>query len=280
MATLFSANYIASKLLMQSFSPMAFSWLRVCGSAIALNLLVPHVRLGPGEGRNVVKFALLGVVFNQMLFLGGLALTSANVAAILITTIPVFALAVAIARGLERATWQKTAGIALACFGALVAIGGEGFAGQSTRSVLGAAMIVLNCLSYATYLVLARPLFQRAAPVVVLARMFAAGAVLMLPICAWPLLRQDWSRIPPLAWLGLGLVIAGPTVGAYLLNAWALRHAESSLVAAYTYVQPVMATILAAIFLGEALTLSVAVAAVLIFAGVALAGRAPGPIEE
>jgi drug/metabolite transporter (DMT)-like permease len=70
------------------------------------------------------------------------------------------------------------------------------------------------------------------------------------------------------------LVIAGPTVGAYLLQAWALRHAEASMVAAYTYVQPVLATTLGAVFLGEEIRSAVLVAAALIFAGVWLAGRA------
>jgi drug/metabolite transporter (DMT)-like permease len=75
-------------------------------------------------------------------------------------------------------------------------------------------------------------------------------------------------------------VIAGPTVAAYILNAWALRHADSSVVAAYTYVQPVLATILGAIVFGEEIRGIVLVAAAMIFAGVALAGRAAGPIAE
>ena len=72
----------------------------------------------------------------------------------------------------------------------------------------------------------------------------------------------------------LALVIAGPTVAAYLLNAWALRYAESSVVAAYTYLQPVLATMLGAMFLGEEIRPLVIVAGVMIVAGVALAGRA------
>src|SRR5439155_1267976 len=74
---------------------------------------------------------------------------------------------------------------------------------------------------------------------------------LLLPIGAWPMAHQAWHAIPAQAWIGLGLVIVGPTVAAYLLNAWALRHTDSSLVAAYTYLQPVLTAILAAIFLRE-----------------------------
>src|SRR5215208_1989517 len=64
-------------------------------------------------------------------------------------------------------------------------------------------------------------------------------------------LRTSAASISPRAWIILGIVIAGPTVVAYLLQAWALRYADSSLVAAYTYVQPVLASFFGAMFLGE-----------------------------
>ena len=263
---------------MTSFPPLAFAWLRVAGSAVALNLVAGRSGLDRADRTRIAGFALLGVVFNQTLFLAGLALTSAHVAAILITTIPIFALGVAILQRVERATANKIGGIALACAGALMVVQGGG--DDEGWSVVGALMIVLNCLSYATYLVVAKPLLQRVAPLIVIARMFAVGTVLMLPVSAWALVQMDWASISVDAWISLLFVILGPTVGAYVLNGWALRHAESSLVAAYTYVQPVLATILAAIFLGEQLRPIVGIAAIFIFAGVALAGRASGPIEE
>ncbi|MBK5258519.1 MAG: DMT family transporter [Thermoanaerobaculia bacterium] len=273
-AILFSLNYIISKLAMGHFAPLSFAWLRVAGSAIVLNLILGRSRThwSRRDSFHVAGFAILGVVINQTLFLSGLALTSAHVAAILITTIPVFALAAAMMLGHERGTAAKVGGIALAGAGALLVVGGEGFF-EGVNSVVGALMLVGNCLAYALYLVLSKPAVERLSPTRVIARMFAVGSVLMFPISAVSLWREEWRTIPLSAWIGLALVIAGPTVAAYLLSAWALRYAESSLVAAYTYVQPVLTTILAAIFLGEHLKSIVAVAAVLIFAGVWLAGR-------
>jgi drug/metabolite transporter (DMT)-like permease len=101
--------------------------------------------------------------------------------------------------------------------------------------------------------------------------MFVVGAIVLLPIAAWPMWNERWSTISTDAWIALGLVIAGQTVGAYLLQAWALRHADSSSVAVYTYLQPVLASLLGAILLGERLRGIVIVAAVMIFAGVFLA---------
>lgn len=116
---------------------------------------------------------------------------------------------------------------------------------------------------------------KRLGPRRVIARMFAIGSVLMIPLCALPLARETWISIPGRAWLALGLVIAGPTVAAYLLNAWALAHADSSLVAAYTYLQPVLTALLAAAILHERIGWPAVAAGVVIFLGVWLAGRVP-----
>jgi drug/metabolite transporter (DMT)-like permease len=273
-ALLFSANYVISKLGMREFSPMVFAWLRIAGAAAILAVLVRgEPPLSRDDARRVAGFAILGVVINAPLFLLGLSMTSVHVAALLITTIPVFTLAAAIATGRERASATRIGGIALACTGALLVVGGESFAG-TWRSVLGATLIVINCLSYALYLVLSKPSMARLSARRVVARMFAVGTVVLLPIAALPMVRQDWHSLSTGAWVALGLVIAGPTISAYLLQAWALRYADSSLVAAYTYIQPVLATILGAMFFSEVIHSIVLVAAVLIFAGVWLAGRA------
>lgn len=274
-ALLFSANYIVSKLGMREFSPMVFAWMRIAGAALILAVLVRgEAPLSSEDRRRVAGFAILGVVINAPLFLLGLSLTSVHVAAILITTIPVFTLAAAIALGRERRSATRIGGIALACAGALMVVGGESLAG-TWRSVLGALLIVTNCLSYALYLVISKPAMARLSPLRVVAQMFAVGAIVLLPFAALPLARQDWQSLSAGAWLALVLVILGPTIVAYLLQAWALRHADSSLVATYTYVQPVLATFLGAMFLGETLHPIVIVAAVVIFGGVWLAGTTP-----
>jgi drug/metabolite transporter (DMT)-like permease len=271
---LFAINYIVSKLGMASFDPFTFAYLRVLGAAIVLNLMLRNVPpLSRADFKRVVLYSLLGVVINQSMFLAGLSLTSAHVAAILITAVPVFTLGAAMVFKEERVTAMKVGGIALAAAGALTVVGGEGFGG-ATKSLLGDLLIIGNSLSYALFLVLSKPDMARLSPRRVVARMFAVAAVLMLPIAAVPMLHLHWRTIPPAAWASLAFVIAGPTIAAYLLNAWALAHTDSSLVAAYTYLQPVMTVVLAAMFLGERIRAAAIVAGVLIFAGVWLAGRA------
>ncbi|HUP63309.1 MAG TPA: DMT family transporter [Thermoanaerobaculia bacterium] len=272
-ALLFSANYVIAKLGMREFSPLSFAWLRIAGAAVILAFIVRNRQpLAREDARRVALFAVLGVVINATLFLVGLSLTSVQVSAVLITTIPVFTLAAAIVAKTERASAKRIGGIALAGAGALLVVGGESLAGDRA-SFVGALMIVVNCLSYSLYLVISKPHMARLSAKSVVARMFLVGSVLMLPVSSYSLWREEWSSISLDAWLALLLVILGPTVAAYLLQAWALRHADSSMVAAYTYVQPVLAGILGAIFLGERIRSTVVLAAAMIFTGVWRAGR-------
>jgi len=260
---------------MHAFHPLVFAYLRVVGAALVLNLIIHERDPAPLTQRDkweIVGFAALAIVINQTFFLGGLSLTSAHIAAILLTTLPVFVLAASLALGRERGSAAKIGGIALAFAGALLVLGDEGFIG-ATKSLIGDLLIVGNSLAYGLYLVLSKTMMARHSARRVVARMFAIAAGLMLPIAVWPLAHQDWHGLPPRAWLALGLVILGPTVAAYLLNAWALRHADSSLVAAYTYLQPVLTAVLASIYLGETIRPMVVLAAAMIFAGVWLSGR-------
>ena len=273
-AALFSANYIISKLGMRAFNPLVFAYLRVVGAAIVLNLLVWRApeRFSREDRKLVILFSLLGVVLNQTLFLTGLSFTDAHVAAILITTIPVMTLGVAMIAGRERATPMKVGGIALAGAGALLVVGGEGAFG-SMHALIGAALITGNCLAYALYLVISKPAMARLSPLLTTARMFLYATVMRLPVAAVPLARESWATIPPPAWLALLLVIAGPTVAAYWINAWTLRYADASTVATYVYVQPVLTAVLATMFLGEQIRAIAIVAAAMIFTGVAMTSR-------
>jgi drug/metabolite transporter (DMT)-like permease len=274
-AVLFATNYIISKIGMHVFNPLTFAYLRVLAAAIILNSVLRErnaAPLEPGDRRRLIGFSILAVVINQLLFLAGLALTTAHAAAILITTVPIFALAAAIVLGRERPTAAKIGGIALSAAGAIVLVGGEGFSG-TWKSLIGDLMIVGNSLSYALYLVFSKPAMARMSARRVVARMFAIAAIVMLPITAWPMLHEPWRAIPPNAWWSLAFVIAGPTIAAYLMNAWALKYAESSVVAAYTYLQPAFAVILAAIFLHEEIKPIAILAGAMICAGVAISSN-------
>jgi drug/metabolite transporter (DMT)-like permease len=188
-------------------------------------------------------------------------------------TIPVFATGLALLMRVERPSLPRLAGVACAAAGALVMLGTRPpEAGGSY--LLGNALLLLNCLSYALYLVLQKPLLGRLGPLTVVGGAFAAGGAGILLASAPALARMDLHAVPPAAWGAMLYIILVPTALNYVLNSWAIRESGPSLAAAYITLQPLAATAMAALWLGERPGPREGAGGLLILLGLVLVARA------
>ncbi len=215
----------------------------------------------------LVVCALFGVVANQELFFLGLERTTPINAALIMIMTPILVFVISFFMRYEQATWQKVVGLFFGGGGALLIMSGKGFS-FSSSTLLGDVFILLNAASYAIYLVIARPLMKKYHPLTVVTYIFAIG---LIPISVFGInqfLTIDWQSFTTSIWLGVAFVVICTTFFAYLLNMLALREVSSSVVGAYIYMQPVLASIIA-IFIGQdKLTTEKIIAAVCIFFGV------------
>jgi len=273
----FASLSIAGKLAFQSghaVPPNALVMTRMVGGALVFLLIawrMGGVRVARADWPLLVVCGLLGVVFNQALFINGLRHTTAISANLISSTIPVFATLFAVLLGRERFRWTRVLGIVLAMSGVLVLFDVRNLA-TSGDQILGDVMCLANCASYALFLVLVRPLSAKYAPMSLVALMFVVASVAFAPlgVTAW----VDFApRMGVHEALLLLFIVAFPTVGSYSLTQVGLRRAEASLVATYIYLQPVFATIGAVIILHEPLRPVIGVAAALIFLGVWVSTR-------
>jgi drug/metabolite transporter (DMT)-like permease len=74
--------------------------------------------------------------------------------------------------------------------------------------------------------------------------MFPLAALCVLPLSIAELLRTV-PHFSARTWGAIAYVVLGPTVFAYAGNAYALARAPSSLVAAFIYIQPALAVLIA-----------------------------------
>ena len=254
--------------------PLGIVTLRIAGSA-AFFLVLLRLRGVPlARGRRdvlaIAGLAMLGVVMNQVLILEGVQRTTAMHTNIIITTIPVFTLAVALLFGRERASTPRLAGIAVAAGGAVWLAQGAS-RGSDGATALGDLMILTSTMFYSTYLVFSRDVLKRVDPMVLITQAFATGALVILPFGVPALAGVDAARLTPGVAAVAGYIVLGPTFLAYLLNIWALKRVVPSTAAMYTYIQPVITAFLAPLVLGERVTVRAMAAAAVIFAGLILA---------
>jgi drug/metabolite transporter (DMT)-like permease len=139
-------------------------------------------------------------------------------------------------------TSRKVLGIALGAIGAvtLMIIGGQSEGDYSSWQ--GDLMILLNATSYGFYLVLVKPLMSKYRPLTVISWVFAFGAVWVLPIGMEQALAVDWSAFELSDWQGVAYVVLGTTFMVYLLNIYALRIVQPTVVSIYIYLQPILTT--------------------------------------
>ncbi|HEX2091332.1 MAG TPA: DMT family transporter [Longimicrobiaceae bacterium] len=270
---MFATLPVAVKVALHDLSSPSLALLRVTGGAllfVALHraLVRERVRSRRDYARLAV-YALLGVVANQLLYITALTMTTATAAQMLQTAGPATTLLIAILLGRESSSPGKWVGIGLAASGALYLVGVE----LGSGSALGNLLALLNVAAFSLYLVISRDLVQRYDPLTTITWVFVFGVAGMAP---WgiPSLLAERGAVSGSTWTALAWIIVIPTVAGYYLNVWALQRVESSVVAVYVYLQPVVTALLAGPVLGERLSPRLLPAGALIFAGVTLSAWA------
>jgi drug/metabolite transporter (DMT)-like permease len=269
----FAVGAVEGKLAMSSMpglgggvDPFALAMARMFGAAAVFQLFMRATgMLRPlpwREHLRIVGLSLLGIVVNQTLFLLGLRLTTAFAAVLLGMMIPVFTATFAVGFGLERPSVRTGVGFSVA-FGGVLWLTGVGSLDW------GALAIAANCLSYALYIVLSKNVIVRVGAFTMITWVFTWGAIVFAPFGARALVTgaASWS---PRAWVLVAVVVAVQTILAYSVNAWALGRSGPTLVAAYIYLQPLVAAALQWVQLRQPIGPRAIVAAAFIFLGVAI----------
>lgn len=274
---LFGLWPVAGTAVMRELSPAALIGFRLALGAPLLALGAGILRERPPALSDLGRLALLaalGISANQLLYAEGLFRAGPINAGVTILLVPPLTLAFAALAGQERPRLARVSGVVLALLGAAILLRAERFDLSDARTT-GNLMLIANSTVYALYIVLARPVIARLGALRTMAWVFVLGALEALPLTLGPLAAVPWGALPAWAWGSLAFILFGATLATYLLNAWALRRAESSLVGAYVYLQPVIAMLSAWTILGLAPGSRALVSALIIVAGVALSADLP-----
>ncbi|HYG50380.1 MAG TPA: DMT family transporter, partial [Flavobacteriales bacterium] len=218
--------------------------------------------------------AFFGVAANQTLFISGLSITSPINASIMMLTSPILVLIIAVFMKRENFTIAKIIGMLLGFSGAGIVIL-FGSAKKNDSSVQGDLMILANALSWGIFLVLSKPLMMKYTTITVMKWVFLFGAVYTTPLGICQAAQVNVQDFNPVTWFNFLYVIIATTFLAYLLNTYALKSLSSSIVGAYIYLQPVLATLFGIIFGMSALNFYQVTGALGVFAGVFLISYAP-----
>jgi drug/metabolite transporter (DMT)-like permease len=170
----------------------------------------------------------------------------------------------------EKLGWQTVSGILLAAAGVLLVISRGDFTGFSNGGIgkPGDLLISVSAPNWALFSVLSRPALRRHSPIKVTFFVILFGWLLSgIPFAAsasW----QEFSRLSVQGWtsvLYLGVLCSSV---AYIFYYDGLHQLPASRVGAFLYLEPLFATLIAALVLSEHIFLTTVLGGVFILLGV------------
>ncbi len=276
-SALSAGTYLAGKRALVELSPVEVALARFALAAIvhAAVLWRLRVRVRREDLPGLAGLGVLAVAVNQLLFLQGLALSTPGHAALLYAMTPVFVFLLELARGKERATPAKVAGIAVAFGGTVVVLAGRGVLGiAGARDVLlGDLLLLLAVAAWSAYAVGGKSYAARYGGLATGSATLVLGTVLSAPLALAFGDLGGLGRLSSAGLASLGYLVVVTSVVAWLIYYWALGRTEASRVAVWSNLQPVLTALLAWAIYGDRLTVPFLVGGAMVVAGVVVTGR-------
>ena len=258
-------------------SPIFLFTLRaLCAGALfwILGLFTRKEKVPAADLLRMAGAAMLGLVIPQMTFLTAITMTAPIDLSVVQSMTPVMTMFVAAIFLKEPITWKKAGGVALSFTGVLWLIfQSTHAAGPVQTRPLGIVLTITNALCFALYLGICRPVIQRYSVVTLMKWMFLFAFVVSLPFSAGQMVTLDYGAVPAKVWWEVGYLILFATFIAYFLIPLGQQRIRPTLVSMYGYLQPIIASAVGIAIGMDRLTWMKLLAAISIFAGVAIVNR-------
>ena len=278
MVLCWSGNYVAAKIVFREIPAMLAMALRTSVSAILMAGI--YWRRPRGEESIwtrremgiLIVLGLFGMVMNQFFWTLGVAKTTVVHSSMIMATTPIWVLLMAALMGLEPITFPKLGGMAIAMTGvAMLQVRPKPSANPPT--LLGDFLVLLCTLALAGMTAFGKRYRPKSGGIAVNAVGYILGAFLLLPSFWFSSRGFDFGKVTAGAWAGVVYMGAISSVTGYLIYYYALARMSASRMAAFQYLQPVFASLMAVVMLGEELTGAAIAAGGIIFAGVFVTER-------
>ncbi len=267
-------------------SPLAVTDLRIGGAMILFwiaSLFQKPEHVDHKDMGRLFVAALLGIVFNQGLFIFGVSLSTPGDASIITTSMPLWAMLLAALILKEPITSKKVLGIAAGACGALLLILGGHNAGSGGEgkdyAIVGDLLVLTAELCYALYLVLFKNFVAKYSLITIMKWMFTYSFICLLPFSANTLRNTAWAALSANEIAGTAYTVICGTFICYMLVVVGQKALRPTVAGMYNYIQPIVACCLAIWWGMDSFSWAKGLAILLIFGGVYLVSASPSREE-
>jgi len=286
--TIFGFNIIICKELTNAglVSSLGLFCFRSAGACLLfwlISLFLPKEKVPFKDLCGIFAASMLGFLLTQLAYLESSRFTTPLDTSIITSTTPIFTMFVAAIALKEPITMKKAGGVAISFIGVILLVLntiGVHANGITQSKPIGILLMIGNCLFFASYLGIFRPLIQRYHVVTFMKWIFLFSTVVAIPLDIKELTHLPLAEMTTSYWLQLGYIILFATFIAYFLLPIGQKQLRPTVVSLYTYVQPLIGMVFS-IYLGmDRLTWQKVVAAVLVFTGVILVNKSKARVQN
>ena len=277
---IFGVNIIVCKDLTSGhlISPIGIFTLRSLGAGLMfwiLSLFLPAEKVEKKDYLKILAAAFLGYFVTQLTFLVAIPDVTPMHCSIISSMSPIYTMFIAAVVLKEPLSWKKAGGVVLSLCGILFLIfnNASGTSGVSESKLSGIFLMFLNSLSFSLYLGIFKPVIAKYSVVTFMKWIFLFSALMSLPLSLREVASLEWTRIPATQMWELGFLIVFATFVSYFLIPFGQKRIRPTLVSMYSYIQPIIATIISIILCMDILTWQKLMAALMVFAGVFIVSR-------
>lgn len=278
--TIFGINIVTTKDIANSgaVSPIGLFTLRAIGASLLFWLISLFTKKEKVPAKDLGLMALasvIGLFIPQYTFLKAITVSTTIDASIVGTLGPIFTMFFAFFFLKEPLTVKKAAGVAISFAGIMFLIlnSVHSHNGVDSTSPLGFTLLFVNSLSFSLYLGAFRPLIERYSVITFMKWMFLFSLALSLPLSGRSLALIDYSSISSTVLMEIGFLIVFATFVAYFLIPYGQKSVRPTIVAMYTYLQPIIASIISVWNGMDVMTWQKILAVLMVFGGVFLVNR-------
>jgi drug/metabolite transporter (DMT)-like permease len=273
MILIWGTNFSIVKVALRDFPEIPFNAMRmVAGTTVFLGTLwltrdaaKPRPALTRADWIQLLFLGLVGTFLYQLCFVAAVRRTSVGNGSLIIGLSPIVISLMSAVVGHERIRPLRWLGVFMALLGLYFVVGhGVDFSDATLR---GDLLMLGGVLCWATYSVASQPILKRHSALVVIAITFSIGAACYVLVMTPTLFDVDWSAVSGFSWF---LMFASAFL-ALNLSYWiwytGLKKLGGSRTSMYSYLTPIVAMIVAAMWLGEPISGNQIAGASAIFAG-------------
>jgi drug/metabolite transporter (DMT)-like permease len=275
------ASFIATKMAVGEAAPVTVVWLRFAmGVAVLGAVVLARGQLAVPSRSDLAYFTglgFLGISFHQWLQSNGLVTAQASTSAWIVASTPIFMAILGWLVLREKLGVVATLGITVAAFGVLLVVSrGDLSAVAAGRfGTRGDFLVLLSSPNWAVFSVLSRKGLRRYPSALMMFWVMLTGWLLTTLLFFTGPGLADLAHLTARGWMAvlfLGVFCSGV---AYVFWYDALSELPTSEVGAYLYIEPLVTVGIAAVLLGESVTLAALAGGFAILLGVWMVSRRP-----